>query len=72
MFVFLIAVPVLLVVVLGYVIGHAVWTWLAGMVDAGFGTSLTEGAEIAGWTSGVLLLAGTVRALLVVRRRRAR
>lgn len=66
------AVPALLVVVLGYVVGHGLWSWLGGMMDAGFGTSIAGHAEIAGWTTGALLLASTVWVLLVVRRRRAR
>jgi hypothetical protein len=63
-FVLVLAVPALLVVVLGYVVGYGVWTWLTG--PAG------PGAEIAGWTTGLLLLAGTVRAALALRRRRRR
>ena len=54
------AVPALLVVLLGYVVGHAAWTWL---------TRIPSGAEPAGWTTGVLLLAATVWVL--VRRRRS-
>ena len=69
MFVLLVAVPALLVVVLGYVVGYGVWTWLAGTVDAGLGTSLAAGAEAAGWITGLLALAGVVRCALVVRRR---
>jgi hypothetical protein len=68
--VFLVFVPALLVVVLGYVIGHAVWTMFGGWLDATFGTSISGGAEIAGWTTGALLLAGTVWLLLRLRRRR--
>ena len=68
MFVLVLAVPALLVVVLGYVVGYGVWHWLGGLVDASVGTSLAPGAEVAGWVTGVLLLAALVR--LVLRRRR--
>jgi hypothetical protein len=71
-FVLLLAVPALLVVVVGYVIGHGLWAWIGGMVDAGFGTSVAGWAEVAGWATGALVLAGTVWCLLVLRRRRAR
>jgi hypothetical protein len=70
-FVLLLAVPALLVVVVGYVIGHGLWAWIGGMVDAGLGTSVASAAEAAGWTTGLLALAGTVRLAVVVRRRRA-
>jgi hypothetical protein len=50
-FVFLFAVPALLVVLLGYVIGHGLWSWLGG----------PAGAEAAGWVTGLLLLAVVVR-----------
>ena len=56
MFVFVLLVPALLVVVLGYVLGHRLWTWLGGLVDDAAGTSLTSGAEAAGWVTGLLLL----------------
>ncbi len=55
------AVPFLLVV-LGYVVGHALWSRLVG--DAG--------AEPAGWVTGLVLLAGAVRLALVRWRRRRR
>lgn len=71
MFVPVVGVPALLVVVFGYVVGHGLRTWIAGMVDAGLGTSLTAGAEAAGWITGLLGLAGAVRFALG-RRRRAR
>jgi hypothetical protein len=70
-FVLVVAVPALLVVVLGYVLGYGLWAWIAGMVDTAFGTSLVAGAEAAGWITGVLGLAGAVRCALL-RRRRAR
>jgi Na+/phosphate symporter len=58
-FVLVLAVPALLVVVLGYVVGYAVWAQLVGPDDA----------EGAGWLTGLLLLAGTT--LLAVRLLRA-
>lgn len=70
MFVLVVAVPALLVVVLGYVLGHGLWTWIAGAVDAGLGTSLAAGAEAAGWITGLLTLAAVTRCALVVRRRK--
>ena len=69
MFVLVLAVPALLVVVLGCVVGHAVWTWLTGLLDPAPGT-LASGAEPAGWITGVLLLVAVVRILAVRRRRR--
>ena len=60
MFLLVLAVPGLLVVLVGYVLGHAAWGWL---------TPFPSGAEPAGWITGVLLLVATVR-LVVVRRRR--
>ena len=71
MFVLVFAVPALLVVVLGYVVGHALWAWIGGGFDAAFGTSLASAAEAAGWVTGLLALAGIVRLAVVVRRRRA-
>ena len=71
MFVLLFAVPALLVVVVGYVVGHALWAWLGGMVDAGLGSSVASAAEAAGWVTGLLALAGTVRLAVVLRRRRS-
>ena len=70
MFLLVVAVPALLVVVLGYVVGYGSWTWIAGMADAALGTSLVSGAEAAGWITGLVALAGVVRCTL--RRRRAR
>lgn len=52
MFVFLVAVPALLVVLLGYVIGHELWLGMGGPVP---------GAEAAGWITGLLLLAAVLR-----------
>jgi hypothetical protein len=71
-FVLLLAVPALLVVVLGYVVGHALWRWIGNGVDAAFGTSIADNAELAGWAAGVLLLVATVWCVRVVRRRRER
>lgn len=68
----IVAVPALLVVVLGYVLGHGLWTWVAGMVDAAFGTSLAGAAEPVGWITGLLGLAGAVRWALLVHRRARR
>jgi hypothetical protein len=54
---------VLLVVVLGYAVGHALWARIVG----------PGGAEVAGWISGLLLLAvatGTALALWRSRPRR--
>ena len=70
MFVLALAVPALLVVVAGYVVGHAVWAWLTGLIDPVLGTSLASRAEPAGWVTGVLLLVAVVRILVVRRRRR--
>ena len=71
MFVLVLAVPALLVVVLGYVIGHGLWSWIGGIIDAGLGTSLVSAAEAAGWVTGLLTLVGAVRLAVVLRRRRA-
>jgi hypothetical protein len=46
-FVFVLAVPALVVVLVGYVVGHGLWSWLGG----------PGGAEAAGWVAGLLLLA---------------
>ena len=70
MFVFVFAVPALLVVLLGYVVGYGLWAWLGGLVDDAAGTSLASSAEPAGWVTGLLALALLVRA--IVRRRRRR
>jgi hypothetical protein len=50
-FVLVFAVPALLVVLLGYAVGHALWSWFGG----------PGGAEQAGWVTGLLLLAVVVR-----------
>ena len=71
MFVLVLALPALLVVLLGYAAGYGLWHWLGGLADDAFGTSLAAGAEVAGWITGLLLLALVVR-FAVIRRRRAR
>jgi hypothetical protein len=63
MFLLVLAVPALLVVLVGYVLGSAAWAWL---------TPFPSGAEPAGWITGVLLLVATVRLVLVRRRRPGR
>jgi hypothetical protein len=57
-FVFVFAVPALLVVVVGY----GIWAALVG----------DPGAEPAGWVTGLVLLAALVRMAVVLRRRRTR
>jgi hypothetical protein len=60
-FVLVLAVPALLVVVLGYVLGHGLWTLVAD--DAG--------AEPAGWlTGGVALVVAARCAVVRIRRHR--
>jgi hypothetical protein len=61
-FVFVVAVPALLVVLLGYSVGYAVWRGLVG----------SAGAEPAGWITGAVLLVATVRVALLLWRRRRR
>jgi hypothetical protein len=58
----LFAVPALLVVVLGYVVGHGLWTSIFG----------SAGAEPAGWLTGVVVLAAAVRWAVALGRRRGR
>ena len=70
MFVFVFAVPALLVVLLGYAVGYGLWTWLAGLVDTAAGTSLASAAEPAGWITGLLALGLLIHALVRRRRRR--
>jgi membrane associated rhomboid family serine protease len=69
-FVLVLAVPALLVVILGYVVGYGLWSWLGGLVDSATGSTLAAQAEVAGWVTGVLLLVCVVCAALVRRRRR--
>ena len=72
MFVFVLAVPALLVVLLGYVVGYGLWAWTGSWVDAAAGTSLASWAEVVGWGTGLLTLAATVRlGVRLLRRRRA-
>jgi hypothetical protein len=71
-FVLAFAVPALLAVVLGYVAGYELWAWLGSLVDAAAGTSLAPHAEVAGWITGVLLLAVATRVAVVRWRRRRR
>jgi hypothetical protein len=61
-FVFALAVPALLVVLLGYVVGYGLWAALAG----------DTGAEAAGWVTGTLLLVGVVVAAARWQRLRSR
>ncbi|MCZ2838292.1 hypothetical protein [Modestobacter sp. VKM Ac-2985] len=72
MFVFAAAVPALMVVVLGYVIGYAVTEWASVLLDSAFGAPLGPGVpEVVGWLTGLVLLGVVVR-VLVDRRRRLR
>jgi membrane protein implicated in regulation of membrane protease activity len=68
MFVFAVATPALLVVVLGYVAGYAVAAWVTDLL----GTSSPVVAERVGWATGLVLLAVVVRLVLLRRRRRRR
>ena len=65
MFVLAVAVPALLVVVVGYVAGFAVTAWICGVL----GAEVTRAPEVVGWTTGLVLL-GVVSRLLLARRRR--
>jgi membrane associated rhomboid family serine protease len=69
-FVLVLAVPALLVVILGYVVGFRLWSWIGGLVDSATGTSLAPRAEVAGWVTGLLLLLGLTCTAVVRRRRR--
>ena len=72
MFVFAAAVPALMVVVLGYVVGYVVTEWVSGLLDSAFGAPLGPGVpEVVGWLTGLVLLGVVVR-VLVDRRRRMR
>ena len=62
MFVFALAVPALLVVLVGYAVGYGLWSAVAG----------DTGAEAAGWVTGVLLLAAVVVGAARWQRRRSR
>ena len=61
MFAFALAVPALLVVLIGYVVGYELWSALAG----------TGGAEPAGWLTGTALLVAVVAGAVRWRRRRS-
>jgi divalent metal cation (Fe/Co/Zn/Cd) transporter len=61
-FVLVVAVPALLVLLLGYSVGYGAWSWLVG----------GRGAEPAGWVTGAALLLVTVRVGLLLWRRRRR
>ena len=67
MFVFAAAVPALLVVVVGYVVGFAVTEWLCGLL----GAEVTRAPEVVGWLTGMVLLCA-VTSLLAARWRRRR
>jgi hypothetical protein len=60
MFVFVAAVPALLVVLVGYVAGYAVAQWVCDQLGVG----VTRTPEVAGWTTGLVLLAVVVWLLL--------
>lgn len=68
MFVLVAAVPALMVVVVGYVVGFAAVEWLCALVSG----EPAGTPEVAGWTTGLLLLAGVVRVLVSLWRRRGR
>jgi len=59
-FLLVLAVPALLVVLTGYVVGYGLWSLLP----------FRSGAEPAGWTTGLLLLAAVL--VTAVRLRRSR
>jgi L-lactate permease len=61
-FVLVLVVPALLVVVLGYAVGYTVWAGIAG----------PDGAEVAGWLAGLVLLAISARVALGLWRARRR
>ena len=67
MFLFAMATPALLVVVLGYVLGYAVTEWVHGVL----GVQATRAPEVVGWATGLVLL-GVVTMVLVRRWRRRR
>ena len=62
MFVFALAVPALLVVLVGYVAGYELWSAVAG----------GAGAETAGWVTGTALLLAVVAGAVRWQRRRSR
>ena len=66
MFVLVCAVPALIVVVIGYVVGYALAAWICGLL----GEEATRTPEVVGWTTGLLLLAGVLWLLVCLRGRR--
>ena len=66
MFVFAAAVPALLVVVVGYVVGFAAAGWICDQLGADAGRV----PEVVGWSTGLVLLAVVVRLLIARWRRR--
>ena len=66
MFVFAAAVPGLLVVLVGYVVGYAVAAWVCDLL----GVDATRTPEAVGWTTGLVLLAAVVWFLVARWRRR--
>jgi membrane associated rhomboid family serine protease len=65
-FVFAAAVPALMVVIVGYVLGYAVAQWICDLL--GVGAARTP--EVAGWITGLVLLGVVLRLLLNRWRRR--
>jgi hypothetical protein len=70
MFLLVFAVPALLVVALGYSVGHAVWSRLGGLLDPSLDTA--RHAEVAGWLAGLFLLVASTWVALRAWRRRPR
>ena len=66
MFVLVFAVPALIVVVIGYVVGYALAAWVCGLL----GADATRTPEVVGWTTGQVLLAGVLWLLGTRRGRR--
>ncbi|MDP9429337.1 MAG: hypothetical protein M3Q47_10910 [Actinomycetota bacterium] len=60
MSVLVVLVPMLLIVVLGYVVGYSVWE----------ATGFDGDPEVVGWLTGLFMLAGVTWALLAWYRRR--
>ncbi|WP_346620290.1 hypothetical protein [Blastococcus montanus] len=66
MFVLVAAVPALMVVVVGYVVGFAATEWLCTLVAG----EPAGTPEVAGWITGLVLLAVVARVLVALWRRR--